>query len=212
MIIFPLRSRVLEPEWLDSLPVSDPGAIRSREDLVRLDGVMGNSRWIFKNLPGKPRSAIELGAGDGRLARRLAPTLNSYTALDLAPRPAALPDSISWKEGDFFQTLQETPSDLVLGSLILHHFSNQQLASLGASLKDRKNLLFVEPLRTWETLVAAGCALPFVGAVTRHDMLISIRSGFLPGEISVALGLGPEWQISETPSLARSLRFMAWRD
>src|SRR5262245_27301775 len=36
------NSRRVEPEWLDGLPATDPGAIRSRRDLRRLNRIMGH--------------------------------------------------------------------------------------------------------------------------------------------------------------------------
>src|ERR1044071_7921229 len=72
----------LEPEWLDSLPASDPKADRSRRDLRLLNVLMGNAGHLAaaarRALGGRARSeAGDLGAGDGtpmrRLARRLGP-------------------------------------------------------------------------------------------------------------------------------------------
>lgn len=175
---------------------------------------MGNSRWILANLPKNAREVTELGAGEGRLAALMAmeETGRTIHALDLAPPPHGLPSAVQWHQGNFFQTLENNASQTITGSLILHHFNPAQLAALGVHFKNRETLLFVEPLRTMETLVAAACALPFVGEVTRHDMMASIRAGFLPGEISECLALGPGWHISETTSLAGSLRFKAWRN
>jgi hypothetical protein len=173
---------------------------------------MGNSRWILANLPTGASVITEIGAGDGRLSARMTRGGRTIHALDLAPPPGDLPSSVQWHQGNFFETLPHITSEVIVGCLILHHFDSDELAALGANFQNRKALLFVEPLRTRETLIAAACALPFVGEVTRHDMMASIRAGFLPGEISDALALGPEWNISETTGLAGSLRFKAWRD
>lgn len=72
--------RCIEPELLDHLPASDPGAIRSRRDLVRVNLLMGHAAIMARSLlcgAGRPRVLIDIGAGDGtfmlRVARRLAP-------------------------------------------------------------------------------------------------------------------------------------------
>ena len=84
--------RVVQPEWLDSLPPEDPRAIGSRRDLRRLNAWMGNlgiaTRAVHHHrskLPTQPARGggrqpvrlVDLGAGDGTfclgLARRLAP-------------------------------------------------------------------------------------------------------------------------------------------
>ena len=37
-----MSTRILEPEWLDTLPEDDARAQRSRRDLVRVNALMGN--------------------------------------------------------------------------------------------------------------------------------------------------------------------------
>src|SRR5205823_4538574 len=77
-----VMTRLIIPEWLDDLPAADPGAIRSRRDLQRLNFLMGHVRVLARLLKktGMMRSIrtlVELGAGDGafllQLARRIAP-------------------------------------------------------------------------------------------------------------------------------------------
>src|SRR5690242_771246 len=74
--------RQVQPELLDSLPPSDPGAIGSRRDLQRLHRWMGHRPLMEAALRSAvngdvPRRFVELGAGDGRfllrVGRRLAP-------------------------------------------------------------------------------------------------------------------------------------------
>ena len=42
--------REVEPEILDGLPAGHPDAIRSRRDLRLVNALMGNQRWILKQL------------------------------------------------------------------------------------------------------------------------------------------------------------------
>ena len=62
--------RVLETEWLDSLPASDPRAEQARRDLRRVNTLMGNARHIAAALRPHWREGMriaDLGAGDGSL-------------------------------------------------------------------------------------------------------------------------------------------------
>jgi len=89
----PPKPRVVVPEILDGLPHDDPDAIASRRDLRRVNSVMGNPRWILRKARAHAeiarRGIAEIGAGDGRLAMRLAAAFpeTRVTAIDLAPAP-----------------------------------------------------------------------------------------------------------------------------
>jgi len=210
-----IPSRVIVPEILDDLSPDDPQAKRSRKDLQFLDWFLGNSVWVKRRLRERQlenMSVAELGAGDGHLTLRLRREASEVTGLDFAPAPLTLPQGVHWMQGDFFESLPACSSEVVVGALILHHFENKGLTQLGELLRDRRLLLFVEPLRTMTSLWLCSPLLPFVGRVTRHDMPASIRAGFLPGELTTMLGLGREWTISETIDWRGTLKFMAWRD
>jgi len=69
--------RTLHPELLDDLSATDPGAIRSRRDLRRLNTLMGHAaiiasslKKIFSTAP--PARILEIGAGDGQLLLHVA--------------------------------------------------------------------------------------------------------------------------------------------
>jgi len=214
-----LASRVVRPEILDSLPAGDPDAVCSRNDLRRLDGFLGGSRWIVSAVRAHRAAAeagiVELGAGDGRLCSALALESGGcrITGLDLAPPPTGLDRGVHWRSGNFFQTLPGTTGSIAVGNLILHHFEPPALRVLGEMLRPFRGLIFSEPLRHPLPLLLSWFAGPFVGAVTRHDMPASIRAGFVPGEIAVQLGLDAKvWRISESSRLRGVVRFMAWRD
>src|SRR5712692_7747172 len=77
-----IMDRIVEPEWLDGLPVDDPRALRSRQDLRRVNVLMGHARILSRLLrrAGAERRLdclVDLGAGDGtfllELVKRLAP-------------------------------------------------------------------------------------------------------------------------------------------
>jgi hypothetical protein len=209
--------RVIIPEILDSLNPADPRAIRSRRDLRLIDLYLGNSRWIVRQLKRQtPASAriIEIGAGEGDLCRKVQTSLPSsaVTGLDLIQRPASLPSDIQWIGGDFFQTLPNIDADACVGSLILHHFSNEALHELGVRLQSFRNLTFCEPLRSRLPLFLSKLSAAFMSEVTRHDMPASIRAGFRPGELPALLGLdSKKWSVRESSHWRGALRLAAWR-
>ena len=54
--------------------------------------------------------------------------------------------------------------------------------------------------------------LPFVGPATKHDMIVSIRAGFLPGELPNVLGLdAADWRVREETNWRGGLRMLAYR-
>ena len=90
----------------------------------------------------------------------------------------------------------------MLCSLTLHHFSNEQLRQLGHRLKNARLLLISEPARRRRHLWQGKCLhLLGLNRVTRHDMPVSIRAGFLQDELPAALGLAADrwkWAVSHT--------------
>ncbi len=203
--------RVIVPEILDTLDASHPEARRSRRDLRRIDAFLGNTRWIVREVGALTGlSVAELGAGDGRLCRQLAAAGARVTGLDLVPAPDEA--DFEWCRGNFFQTLSGRSFDVIVGSLVLHHFDATDLARLGTLLSRARYLVFAEPLRHLFPLVGSFFAAPFVGRVTRHDMPVSIRAGFAPGELARLLGLEPgRWTIEERRVWRGTVRFRAVR-
>jgi hypothetical protein len=207
--------RRLEPEIIDGINADHPWAVRSRRDLRLVNFLMGNERWILRQIRRFPEAArrgiVELGAGGGELLRSLAKH-GPATGYDLAPRPARLPAAVTWRQGDFRQWAGEIRGGVMVANLFLHHLSDDELARLG-SLADRfRVLLFTEPHRSEEALWMADRILPLVGEATRHDMPASIRAGFLERELPEALGLGPDWRVREQPTWRGGNRVLAWRD
>ncbi|HBM77488.1 MAG TPA: hypothetical protein DD438_05205 [Verrucomicrobiales bacterium] len=152
----------------------------------------------------------ELGAGDGLLLRKIARLGFRSCGYDLSPRPADLCESLLWQRGDFLE--REAPfKGIVAGSLILHHLEAEELERLGKRLQSADCLLFVEPLRSRWALFQGFALRPFLGPVTRHDMMVSIRGGFRPGELPLALGLEEGWKIEEATTFRGGYRLKATR-
>lgn len=207
-----MRERVVVPEILDSLPVDDPAAIRSRRDLRVVDWFMRNGCWVRSCLSKLPRDAPvhELGAGDGVLLEKLAGDGFSPCGYDLAPRPQGLSGEVDWRQGDLLADGNPF-AGAVVATLFLHHFEADALAQLGRRLRTADLLAFAEPLRTRLALTEGYALVPFVGKVTRHDMIVSIRAGFVPGELPLLLGLDDTWEVSESATLTGGYRMWAKR-
>jgi hypothetical protein len=187
--------RTLKPELLDSLPPDHPDAQRSRRDLVLINRIMGNHRWIARTLPALVRPGervLELGAGTGELGQRLAHSGVISDGLDLVPRPDTAAPSARWHQSDLLTFPGYLRYPTIVGNLILHHFSDDQLRQLGARLRESARLVIAcEPWRDRRCQLLFKVLAPLFGAnhVTRHDAIVSIAAGFRAGELPAALGL-----------------------
>ena len=209
-----LSSRRLTPEILDSIPHDDPGAMRSRRDLSRINFFMGNESWILGKIPQNPTSITEIGAGDGYLLKALAKAHPGVpiSAYDLAPRPANLPENIEWHRGDIFGQFPPMQGGILIANLFLHHFTDKQLNILGSWMRGFDTLLFNEPLRAKFPLILGKLAHPFIHPITRHDMRVSIEAGFRTGELPATLGLkNLGYHFQETASSRGFIRISAQR-
>lgn len=204
--------RKIIPELLDHLPHDDPGAMRSRRDLARINQFMGNGKWILRTLPPSPLHIAEIGAGDGILLSKISKSRPGVpiSAYDLAPRPPALPESVVWNRGDLFQQPLPPPGGVLIANLILHHFNDSQLAILGKWMAGFDSLILNEPLRAEIPLLLGKLAAPFINHITRHDMRVSIGAGFQSGELSAALQLeSAGFRIRESSSQLGFIRIFA---
>ncbi len=221
--------RHVQPELLDTLPVSDPRAVRSRRDLCRVNGWMRQHALMADALKNAlnghaPGHLTELGAGDGtfllRVAQKISPGWPNMTAtlLDLqknvsAETLAALA-ALGWRAeivvADVFDRPQIS-SDVILANLFLHHFAETRLAELFHQISQHTKLFIaLEPRRAAWTLFcsrllwAIGC-----NDVTRHDAVVSVHAGFSGAELSKLWPDKHNWQLTERPAGAFSHLFIA---
>ena len=215
-----MQQRSVQPELLESLPHDHPDALRSREDLLVVNGIMGNHRWIARMLRrhAQPGWRItEVGAGDGALSLQLVEKglcrREDLHAFDLAPRPVSWPAEAAWSQGDLFA--QPLPASQVLvANLFLHHFQPEQLRILGRRIPvETQMILAAEPARyRRHTLLGRFfCSLAELHPVTRYDMQVSIRAGFRGRELPESLGLESGWEISVQESVFGGYRMRALR-
>mgnify|MGYP006073440347 CR=1 FL=1 len=191
-------NRVVIPEILDSLDPSNPDAIRSRRDLTMINRLMGGQAWLAKEvgqLDGVHR-VVELGAGDGMLCNQLKSMRPNceVIAIDLIPKPAGVRDDVVWEQMNVLDYEGFDSGTVVIANLFIHHLQKDELRILGSKLKLAKMLLFTEPHRTALALCMGRCLFPIVNYVTRHDMITSIRAGFVRGEMGELFGEGFRWQ------------------
>ena len=211
--------RVLTPEILDFLPPDDPGAIRSRRDLARINGVMGQGAIMAKALADFPAPQLlaDLGGGDGRfllsLAKRLAKRWPGVRAVILDRQDIVSADTragfaaLGWHcetmRGDIFDSLPRLKPDIVLANLFLHHLDDAALTELLALISAQaQGFVACEPRRS--VLALLGARLVFaLGAnhVTRHDAVASVLAGFRRRELSALWPKGGQWKLEERGAL-----------
>ncbi|MEO8598856.1 MAG: methyltransferase domain-containing protein, partial [bacterium] len=174
--IAPSFPRCLENETLDQLPESDLRAVRSRQDLQRINRIMGSARIISGALSGggcTPMRVIELGAGDGTTMLRVAQNFQEkwpqvhVTLLDrqhlVSNATCSAFRQAGWTVNVICQDLQEwmrAPGsqkwDVVVANLFVHHFDVVHIASLFRALCERTDLFIAcEPRRTRRSLLAS---------------------------------------------------------
>ena len=210
--------RIVEPEILDTLPPDDPEAVASRRDLRRVNAIMANHRWLERRTRAVRQPGwriLELGAGDGTLGRRLirAGVLESSAllAVDLAPRPLDWPAEADWSQQDVLKG--ELPAaEMVIANLFLHHFEPPALRELGQRLPAECQVLLCSeparrPLHLWQSRLLS--LLP-LGRVTKHDMPVSIRAGFLGEELPQFLGIS-RWKNTVSTTFFGAYRLEAHR-
>ena len=227
--------RCVEPELLDELLPDDRRAIRSRDDLVRVNGAMGNSGIMVRALRtacnGRPvQRIVDMGAGDGRfllgVARQLHPDWQGTRAVLLDRRNAVRPEThqafetLGWRaetcEADVRDWLAQPAApayDVLSANLFLHHFQDAQLAELlRAAARSARVFIAVEPRRSLRSLFVSRL-LWFIGCgqVTRHDAVASVRAGFTGRELSRLWSADDNWMLQERSAGWFSHLFIAQR-
>jgi Methyltransferase domain len=213
--------RRVEPEILDDLAASDPRAVRSRADLRRMHRVMATlpilAHGLRRGAAGfRPRTVLELGAGDGSMMLRLARRLGGpwpdvqVTLLDrldiVTPQTRQqlcaagwTPEVIAMDVFDWLAPPADARWDIVMANLFVHHFAGDDLARLLAGIAARARIfLCCEPRRTRLPLAASHLiGLLGAGPVTRQDAVLSVRGGFRARELSLQWPDTERWVLRE---------------
>ena len=216
--------RILEPETLDHLAPDDPVAQRSRRDLRRVNAFMGARRILARALDRvicdsrrKALRIVELGCGDGRLMLDVArhrgqrwpeatidlldrqpivdaSTVAAFAAAGWRARPL-IADVFDWADA-----AGDRRWDVVVANLFLHHFDGAALGRVLAGCARRADALVAcEPRRSRFALGASHLILLLgANAVTRNDGVLSVRAGFIDGELGAAWpGAANVWRRDE---------------
>ncbi len=229
-----MMTRCVEPEILDHLPEDDPGAIRSRGDLRRINRIMGSAAVVDSLLAGSlaraPLRIAELGAGDGTLLLKLAkqraqawpgvsvtfvdrqrlldaPTRAAYVRLGWAARIAVM-DIFDWLGRD-----DHPVYDAIVANLFLHHFEADALSRMFRAIARITGCFVACEPRRGQVALLGSRLVGAVGAneVTRRDAVLSVRAGFRGQELSRVWPDDGGWQLNETGARLFSHTFVATR-
>jgi len=229
---FPRR---IEAEYLDTLPEDDPAARHSRRDLRFINRLMFSASQIEKCLapikPPSPVRILEIGAGDGSMMLRLAQRLSrrwpqaTVTLLDrqdiVSAETVAGFSRLGWRvekrTGDVFDCLSPSAArsyDIVIANLFLHHFRDDELSALFATIAPSTSVMIACEPRRSTLCLAASRMLWAIGCnwVSRHDAQVSVKAGFAGNELSRLWPGVPGWKIEESAGWPFSHCFLAWRD
>ena len=230
-----LKSRRLEPEQLDHLRPDDPAAIRSRNDLERLNRFLGTTKNLVAELERcsrvrRPARVVELGAGDGRSSLRMLQRLGPHwrgtelVTVDQADaiKPATREEirASGWthrvETADVFEWIDSgslRDGDVVVASLFIHHFTEAQIKRLFSRIRAvAVGCICAEPRRWLPALwVSRGFRWLGFSPVTCHDAVVSIRAGFERGELLKLWGASDKWHLRERWNLTGVLTFAAIR-
>ncbi|HLI30334.1 MAG TPA: methyltransferase domain-containing protein [Terriglobia bacterium] len=184
--------RIIKPEKLDHLPAEE--ARPNLADLVRINRRFGGHSVIRKAMAQVVNendrfTLLDIGAASGdtaRLIRGIYPGASvtsldhSSTNMEAAPQPKLLGDAfqLPFRNGSF---------DVVMSSLFLHHFTNEQVTDLLRAFYAvaRRALLICDLERSIFPYLFLATTKKLLGwhDVTVHDGLISVRAAFRGHEL-----------------------------
>ena len=227
--------RTVQPEQLDHLPPEDPRAIGSRRDLRRINTCMGNARLSSAAIRSRtddapPERLVDLGAGDGhflqQLTRHLPELPRGLEVVLVDGRPAADEQVIASLKTmgfrprieasdalDWLRAAPAQPGTWIVANLFLHHFLPAQLKELLALASEKSALVCACEPRRGALPLTFTHLLRLIGAnsVTRHDATVSVRAGFVDGDLSSLWPGGRGWHLGEYRAGLFSHQFLAQR-
>ena len=190
--------RVVEAEILDGLDPADPDAVRSRRDLRLINKLMAGPSWVVRQVSELQgvRRIVELGAGDGALCNQLKSSMPDcdVVAVDLISKPDTAREDVRWEKVNVLDYEGFDQHTVVVANLFIHHLLDDELCGLGERLKSVSAIVLAEPHRKTSALWMGRCLFPVVNHITRHDMITSIKAGFVRGEVPSLLGPNFQWR------------------
>jgi 2-polyprenyl-3-methyl-5-hydroxy-6-metoxy-1,4-benzoquinol methylase len=194
-----------EPELMDRPQPISPELERDLRNLRQLNRFFGSHRLVLRFLrrwikPGDKLRIVDLATGSGDIPRLIvdyARSINAAVQIDAVDQQTATlviasDLSTSYPEIDFIganilEWQPAEPYDLVLCSLVLHHFSEDDVARLLRRCRElSRNFVLVSDLRR-SYLAAIGVylltALIFREPMTRYDARLSAARALSFGEL-----------------------------
>lgn len=196
-------------ELLD-LPDHDPAELAANLDDIRtVNRLAGGSATVLRHLPGliahlprgRPVEILDLATGSGDIPRELV----QWAARHSRPLHLTLTDISPQILDQARRTLQDVPGvtfavcdardtpfpdrafDVVLCSLTLHHFAPDDAARVLREMDrlSRAGFILNDIRRSAPGYIAAWAAsrLATRNRLTRHDMPLSVRRAYTPGEV-----------------------------
>ena len=231
--------RRVEPELLDELAADNPDAVKSRNDLQRVNRLMGNVSVLLRALDPiaqekMPQHIVELGAGDGSLMLRLARARHEHwpamrvTLVDRQPCVSAdtldAIRTLGWQVDvlavdvfDWLLQIEVAVDTIVIANLFVHHFAGESLRELLRGLaRHAQAFVCCEPRRSVVAL-AGSHLLGVIGcnAITRHDAVLSVHAGFSGSELTSiwrqSCASDDAWGLRESAARLFSHLFVAHR-
>ena len=223
--------RILEPELLDRLSPDDPRAIRSRADLRRLNKIMRHTEIFTASLTNffsqPPKRIADIGTGDGMLTLQIAER-TGWRGVDIvlvdqhnivSSQTLARFREVDWRVEivacDVFDWAAKlsAPFDCVIANLFLHHFTNEKLSALFGLLAAKTNFFVACETRRSQRAIAASRLVGVIGcnSTTRHDAVLSMKSGFSDGELSSLWPVSADWNLEERCAMMVTHVFVARR-
>jgi 2-polyprenyl-3-methyl-5-hydroxy-6-metoxy-1,4-benzoquinol methylase len=218
-----------QTEWLDGADLDERELANVLRDLARLNGAMLGHLPLLRFLRravraagGQPVSVLDVGCGYGDLLRAMCRWARKHGAelrligvdlnaktIEIARQATDSEDAIEYKVADVFAADQSLKPDLIVSSLLTHHFSDREIVRFLHWMETTAG-------RGWAVYDLQRSAVPYAflgvtGKLVRlHPMVIH------DGRISVARSLTlREWRClidtAGLPAAAVSVRWFLYR-
>ena len=214
MIKHSFRQRALETEDMDDFSIKGEELDGALRYLAFVNRFLGGHQIILQSLQKalfqldwvpttQKANLLDLGCGGGDTLCKVANWANDKglalkihgidanpNILDFARKNSANHPEISYIEGNFLaQDFNWEPYQIVLCSLILHHFENHQIVTLLRTIPKGTIVIINDLQRHWLAyyLFMVLCWFSRAPSMARRDGAISVRKGFSRKELEQLL-------------------------